>query len=233
MRTAKYSSGQEALRALTARLISLMKAKSERQFNLALSGGETAKLMYELWVDEYSKEIDWGRLHFFWVDERCVAPDNPDSNYGHAKRLLFHPLNISERKIHRIIGENEPEEEARRYAGEVSGLVSELAGHPHFDCIILGVGNDLHTASIFPTGMSLLTDRESYAVSVHPESGQKRVTMTGNVILNDTPLLVPVVGPGKASVIAALDEADFEMNPTPAVYVLSEAKDAVLYAEKY
>lgn len=233
MKTEKYPTGQEALRALTSRLISLMQAKRERQFNLALSGGETAKQMYALWVEEYSEDLDWGRLHFFWVDERCVAPDDPDSNYGHANRLLFHPLNISERHIHRIKGENDPGEEAKRYAEEVSALVPMREGYPHFDCIILGVGNDLHTASIFPHTMSLLTDKRSFAVAKHPESGQKRVTMTGPVILNDSPLFVPVVGPGKAPVIAALDEADFEMYPTPAVYVLSEAKDATLFTEKY
>lgn len=231
METEKHTTGTEALRALTARLASLMEAKRERRFNLALSGGETAKQMYELWVDEYENSLDWGRLHFYWVDERCVPPDSPDSNFGHAKRLLFEPLNIPETHIHRIQGENDPEAEAVRYAAEVEGQVTLRNGLPHFDCIILGVGNDLHTASIFPHVMELLTDSRSYATAAHPESGQIRVTMTGPVILNGTPLLVPVVGSGKANVISALKECDYGKHPTPAVYVLSLAKDAVVYVE--
>lgn len=231
MKTEKHTTGTEALRALTARLASLMEAKRERRFNLALSGGETAKQMYELWVNEYENELDWGRLHFYWVDERCVAPDSPDSNFGHAKRLLFEPLNIAEKHIHRIQGENDPEQEAVRYAAEVEEQVTLRNGLPHFDCIILGVGNDLHTASIFPHDMGLLMDNRSYATAAHPESGQRRVTMTGPVILNDTPLLVPVVGSGKAAVISALKECDYGKHPMPAVYVLSQAKDAVVYVE--
>lgn len=231
MKVEKHHTGQEALRSLTARLIDLMQVKTERRFNLALSGGETAKQMYALWTEEYREAINWGRLHFYWVDERCVAPDSPDSNYGHANSLLFEPLNIAPNHIHRIQGENNPEEEAIRYAAEVNGLVAERNGQPHFDCIILGIGGDLHTASIFPHTMPLLTDSRSYATAAHPESGQIRVTMTGPVILNDTPLLVPVIGKGKASVIEALENPDFEKNPTPAVYVLSKATDAILYTE--
>jgi 6-phosphogluconolactonase len=231
MKTEKQNTGQEALRALTARLIALMDAKAERVFNLALSGGETAKQMYNLWTGEYNDMLDWGRLRFYWVDERCVAPDSPDSNYGHALQLLFEPLNISERHIHRIQGENNPEAEAVRYAAEVESLVPLHNGKPRFDCIILGVGNDLHTASIFPHTMPLLTDLRSYATATHPESGQVRVTMTGSVILNDTPLLVPVLGSGKSAVISALEESDFTKHPTPAIYVCSKAKDVTLYTE--
>ncbi|MDD4115131.1 MAG: 6-phosphogluconolactonase, partial [Massilibacteroides sp.] len=87
MKIVKQYTGQEALRALTDRLINLMNQKSERRFNLALSGGETAKQMFVLWTDEYRELLNWGRLHFYWVDERCVPPDDPESNYGHAERL--------------------------------------------------------------------------------------------------------------------------------------------------
>ncbi len=231
MKTEKYYTGQEALRALTDRLIDLMNQKAERRFNLALSGGETAKQMFALWKDEYRELLNWGRLHFYWVDERCVPPDDPESNYGHAERLLFHPLAIPSHHIHRIQGENNPEQEAVRYTSEVNESVSQLNGQPHFDCIILGVGNDLHTASIFPSTMPLLTEERSFVTSVHPQSGQVRVTMTGPVILNQTPLLVPVIGSGKAAVVTALEKADFELSPTPAVYILSKATDATVYTE--
>lgn len=229
MITEKYNTGHEALRALTVRLIGLMDAKAG-DFNLALSGGETAKQMYELWVKEYADKIDWERLHFYWVDERCVAPDSPDSNYGHAHRLLFAPLYVAESQIHRIKGENNPEEEAIRYAAEVEKHVPSYKGLPHFDCIILGVGNDLHTASIFPHTMDLLTDNRTYATAAHRESGQIRVTMTGPVILNNSPLIVPVIGSGKGTVVDALEHPRYDLHPTPAIYVLSKAKDAILYA---
>lgn len=230
MKIENYKDNKEALRAMTDRLIGYMSRKCEsRPFNLALSGGETAKMMFALWVEEYADKIEWENIRFFWVDERCVAPTHPESNYGHAKKLLFDPLHIPATHVHRIHGEVEPGTEAMRYSRIVKEYLPRHGQLPYFDCIILGIGGDAHTASIFPDTLPLLTDSRNYAVSQHPVTHQYRITMTGPIILNDSPLLVPVLGSGKADMVAGLEKGYAAGNETPAAYILSHAVEATVY----
>lgn len=230
MNIENYKDNKDALRALTDRFIAYMARKEgDKPFNLAMSGGETAKQMFTLWVDEFKDKVDWNRLRFFWVDERCVPPTDPDSNYGYANRLLFEPLNIKKDHIHRIHGEGEPGTEAMRYSRVVKEYLPRHGQLPYFDCIILGIGSDSHTASIFPEDLPLLTDSRNYAVTQHPETGQFRITMTGPLILNGSPLLVPVLGKGKAEPIEGLKLGYSAFNATPAAYILSHAVDSVIY----
>lgn len=225
-----FKDDKEALRAMTSRLIAYMDRKNDGlPFNLALSGGETAKKMFTLWVDEYKDKIDWDMIRFFWVDERCVPPTDPDSNYGHANELLFKPLQIPEDHVHRIDGEVEPGTEAMRYSRIVKEYLPRHGQLPYFDCIILGIGGDAHTASIFPDTLPLLTDSRHYAVSQHPESRQFRITMTGPLILNDSPLLIPVLGAGKKDMLEDLKKGYSASNPTPAAYILTHAVEATVY----
>ncbi|WP_102408936.1 6-phosphogluconolactonase [Parabacteroides bouchesdurhonensis] len=220
---------KSALRAMTDHMARLVQEKGVEPFNLALSGGETAKQMFSLWVDEYRDKIDWNLLRFFWVDERCVPPSSLDSNYGHANRLLFKPLNIPKDHIHRIEGEKEPGAEAMRYSWEVKEYLPLFNLMPTFDCILLGIGDDAHTASIFPTTMEILSDSRNYTVSQHPVSHQYRITMTGTLILNNSPLLIPVFGENKKAVIEHLADRFSPINDTPAAYILSHAVDATVY----
>ena len=191
--------------------MAMIRRKDFAPFNLALSGGETAKHMFSLWVDEYKDKIDWNNIRFFWVDERCVPPTSPDSH------------------IHRIKGENEPGTEAMRYSWVVKEFLPLFNQMPTFDCIILGVGEDSHTASIFPTTMELLSDSRNYAVSQQPSTGQYRITMTGPLILNGAPLLVPILGTNKEPVIQRLSKGYSPSNDTPAAYILSHAVQATIY----
>lgn len=218
---------------MTYHLMELMAQKGGGVFNLALSGGGTAQKMYSLWAKEYRNELNLERLRFYWVDERCVPPSDPESNYGHAQGLLFTPLHVPETHIFRIKGENPPEEETVRYSQIVRQNLSEISGGlPVFDCIILGVGDDLHTASIFPDTPELISDPGLYAVSRHPMTGQQRVTMTGPVILAGAPLLVPVVGEGKESVIRILEEKNKPTRFFSALHVLMNASHATVYVGK-
>ena len=220
---------KSALRAMTDHMARLVQEKGVEPFNLALSGGETAKQMFSLCVDEYRDKIDWNLLRFFWVDERCVPPSSSDSNYGHANRLLFKPMNIPKDHIHRIEGEKEPGAEAMRYSWEVKEYLPLFNLMPTFDCILLGIGDDAHTASIFPTTMEILSDSRNYTVSQHPVSHQYRITMTGTLILNNSPLLIPVFGENKKAVIEHLADRFSPINDTPAAYILSHAVDATVY----
>lgn len=226
----RFKDARDALRALTDTLIRLMEEKKEPvPFNLALSGGGTAKRMFSLWREEYKDKIDWDRLRFFWVDERCVPPSDEESNFGEADRLLLKPLHIPPSHIHRIKGECEPGAEAMRYAWDVKEFLPRFNQLPTFDCIILGVGEDAHTASIFPNTLELLSDSRVYTVSRHPVSGQYRITMTGPLILNGSPLLVPILGKEKEPVLRSLMEGYSPLHPTPAAYILSHAVEATIF----
>lgn len=226
----RFKNDKEALGALTDKLIRLIKEKKEpAPFNLALSGGGTAARMFALWREEYKDKIDWDHLRFFWVDERCVPPDDKESNFGNADRLLFRPLHIPADHIHRIKGECEPGVEAMRYAWEVKEFLPRFNQLPTFDCIILGVGEDAHTASIFPTNLELLSDTRVYAISRHPSTGQYRITMTGQLILNGSPLLIPMLGKNKEPVLHELMQGYSPLHPTPAGYILSHAVEATIF----
>ena len=230
MEIKRYKTSAEALEGLTGLLADLMSARPG-PFHLAISGGDTPKNLFRLWVEAYKDKIDWKQLRFYWVDERCVPPADSESNYGQAKLLLFDPLQIPDEHIFRMKGEVDPVAEAARYATLLDKQLPKVNGLPRFDCIMLGVGGDMHTASIFPGNLALLTVKEAVTTATHPVSGQRRVTLTGPVLLNDVPLLVPVIGPTKAPVVNALAKGLDENNPTPSAYVVSKATSATVITD--
>lgn len=189
---------QDALATAQAFADFLAQKVSENNIvHIALSGGSTPKILFELLADEYDEDIDWEKLHFWWGDERCVPPTDNESNYKMTKELLFDSISIKDSQIHRVLGENEPQEEANRYGEEILKHLPIVNGLPQFDIIMLGMGGDGHTASIFPQEMSLLEDKAICGVANHPESGQKRVTLNGPVINNAQDISFLVTGEGK------------------------------------
>ena len=121
-------------------------------FSVALSGGSTPKIWFDYLAENHVEDIPWNRIHFYWGDERCVAPNDPESNYGITKSHLLDKLSIPDQNIHRIQGELDPIEAAKGYQNEIA---QNLGGNPMFDLIILGMGDDGHTASIFPHEITL------------------------------------------------------------------------------
>lgn len=233
MLTVKFLKDEaEVLNGLTEELLEQLKEVESAPFNLAVSGGGTAKTLFRLWAGEYRFRFDWDVIRFFWVDERCVAPDDDESNYKHACELLLKPLGIPEDHFHRIKGECDPESEAGRYDALVRHRIELRDGKPCFDCIILGVGEDGHTASIFPDTMPLLADSRNYAVSRHPLTGQHRITMTGTLILNAKKLLIPVVGTEKTDVVKRLFDKNGSGEGTPAGDILNRAENAAFYTDR-
>ena len=203
--------------------------KAKKVFNLSVSGGDTAKKIFEV----LSKApIGWGNVRFFWVDERCVAPTDGASNYKHAKELLFDRVGIPEGHVFRMRGEECPISEMERYAKIVAEQVPQKDGFPVFDCSIIGVGPDFHTASIFPNTMKLLNDEEPYAVNKNPETGQWRMTMTGRTILNSKKIFAAILGKKKEQMFKKLLR-DIVQNPdsSPAAYVLAKAEDAEIFTD--
>ena len=135
-----------------------------------------------------------------------------------------------ETHVHRIHGEREPEVEAEHYSELVKWELPGYASCPRFDAIILGIGEDGHTASIFPSTPELLTAKCCYKVSQHPESGQKRITMTGSFILNAKLILIPVLGNAKTSILQRVINAE-ENSVLPAAYIINHAPEAMIFTD--
>ena len=171
---------------------------SGNSFNLAISGGKTPDLLFSVLASKYANSLLWQKIHFWWVDERMVPPGNPESNFGVAQKLLFSQVSIPERNIHRIKGENALEEEALSYSVQIQENLPQQDGWPVFDLVLLGMGDDGHTASIFPDQMYLLNSEHICEVAKHPQSGQKRITLTGKAILHALKVCFLVTGSNKA-----------------------------------
>lgn len=192
--------------------------------SVALSGGSTPALLFRVLVDSYS-EAPWiGKVKFFWVDERCVAPDDPESNYGAAKKLLLDPLGIKDEMVFRIHGENNPADEVARYT---SVLQKELETDGVIDICLLGMGSDGHTASVFPQQISLMTTSIPVAETKNPYSGQRRITMTGKLINNSLTTIFLAHGKEKKDVLKLILD-NRERESFPAGFVIN-AHDGVYW----
>lgn len=176
-------------------------AQNSMNFNIALSGGSTPKTIFQTLSTQYADKIKWGNACLYWGDERCVGPEDPDSNFGMTRKFLISNIQIPSENIHRIRGENDPEFEAAGYGLEIKDNVSMKNGWPSFDLIMLGLGEDGHTASIFPNQLELINSEKICAVAVHPLSGQKRITITGNVINNASRVIFLITGKKKAEIV--------------------------------
>lgn len=172
---------------------------------IAISGGSTPRRTFELLADPaepYLTRIDWPRLLLFWVDERCVPPDSPDSNYRMTRETLLAKVPLSPENIVRIQGELAPEEAAARYESEIRHRFRlEGAELPQFDLIALGMGDDGHTASLFPHSAAL-DELMRLAVANHVEAKIPwRVTLTWPVINRARSVFFLIKDASKASVL--------------------------------
>jgi len=202
----RFKTPLDAVNALVSRIIRISKTTSlqNQPCHIAFSGGSTPKLLFQTLAKSYLDEIDWKLIHIFWVDDRCVPPDHPESNFGMTKAHLLDHVPIPGENIHRIMGEADPEVEADRYSKALLSQIPLDENIPRFDLIILGIGDDGHTASIFPNQMTLLEHDSICAVGIHPASGQKRITLTGKTICYGKEVIFLVTGSGKSSVVAEI-----------------------------
>jgi 6-phosphogluconolactonase len=194
-------------------------AKRRQVLTVALSGGSTPNLLFSLLGDHFSKSVRWEFVHFFWGDERCVPPENEQSNFGMAYEKLFSKIVIPPENIHRIFGENNPDQEAERYSWEILSHTRKRDGLPVFNIIILGLGEDGHTASIFPGHSEMFNSAKICAVAVHPHTYQKRITITGKVINNADSVIFLVTGKKKAEVVEKVVRKSPCSEDLPASYI--------------
>ena len=188
-------------------------------YHCALSGGSTPKLLFDYLAKKYSDSAVWKRVHFYWGDERCVPPTDAESNYKMTEDHLLNLISIPSENIHRVHGENDPEKEADRYANEIMENAPIMKGLPVFDMVILGMGEDGHTASIFPDQMELMSSERLCEVATHPTSGQKRVTFTGHVINSAREVAFLVTGAGKKKRVKEIFTKTGDWHSYPAAHI--------------
>jgi 6-phosphogluconolactonase len=180
---------------------SLLKEELDKKeiVNISLSGGTTPKALFKYWTANYAKTLAWEKIAFFWGDERCVPPEDPMSNYGMTKDLLLDLVEkIDRKKVHRIHGENEPEEEVDWYEDIMDKYLPKENDLPCFDLFMLGLGDDGHTVSIFPNQISLWNSPHNCIEAKHPETWMPRISMTGRIVNNARNIAFLVTGKNKA-----------------------------------
>ena len=229
-----YENAENTSRAVAELIkeMSLAKKTSDEKLNIAVSGGSTPKQLFTLLGDEYEKLIPWQVVRFFWVDERCVEPTHPESNFGLTYDTLLQRTFIKAENVFRMKGEDQPDDEAKRYQDVLWKELPAKYGFPVFDLILLGMGEDGHTASIFPNDMSLLSSEFSVGVGVHPLTGQKRITLTGKTINNASKVVFLLTGDSKAEILKQIINHEPLAQLYPAAHVHNQNGIVDFYIDK-
>ena len=202
-------SNPEELALASARLFAakVAEAVSKRgTARVAISGGSTPQAVFKLLADPahpFMNTVPWDKLQLFWVDERCVPPDNPESNYGVCKQLLLDEVAIPSANVHRMEGELAPEEAASRYESTLRNTLKlEGAESPAFDLLLLGMGDDGHTASLFPHTEALHEIGRLCVANHVPQKDTWRISLTFPVINQASEVVFQLAGAAKTDVVA-------------------------------
>ena len=181
-------------------------------FTIALSGGSTPRAAYSrLASEDLAGQVDWSRVYVFWGDERCVPPDDPQSNYRMAKETLLDRVPIPADQIHRIKGEDEPERAAAEYEQTLRALPTT-----RLDLVLLGLGEDGHTASLFP-GQPAVHETKRWVLAMPAPIGDMwRVTLTPAVLNQARNVTFVVSGASKSFRLAQVLEGPFDPDVLPA-----------------
>ncbi len=176
--------------------------------NISLSGGSTPKHIFGFIAhSDYASQINWKHLHFWWGDERCVSPKHEQSNYGEAMRLLFSQVLIPADNLHPIHGELLPEKACIDFKDEMEACLPlcTVSGkvRPIYDWVILGIGEDGHTASLFP-GCTDSETSQNAVLAYHPDTQQARVSLSAPAICAAKRVTYLALGEGKKQIVAVL-----------------------------
>ena len=176
------------------------------RFLIALSGGTTPETLYRaLTSPAFADRFDWSRTTFFFSDERGVPPDDSRSNYALANNTLFAPLKIAHSQVYRMAGEScDPQTAASEYEQQLRRATTTSPPTPTLDLVLLGLGEDGHTASLFPGSPALRDNQSLIAVTQSPKDPPTRLTMTLGAINRANVILFLVAGTGKAGVVRAI-----------------------------
>jgi 5-dehydro-2-deoxygluconokinase len=217
-----YADRETLIRREAERIVKLARdaTAARGRFSLALSGGSTPRPLYTLLATPvYASRIDWSRVHVFWGDERCVPPDHPDSNFRMTREALLEHVPIPWANVHRIHGEDEPEAAARAYEQTVRAHFGVAQGPPaqSFDLVLLGMGTDGHTASLFP-GTPALHEQQRWVRANHVTAPRDmwRITLTPVVLNAAMEVTFLVAGSNKADRLWDVLEGPTRSPPFPA-----------------
>ena len=199
------------------------------KFTFALSGGTTPGKMYGLLVSEpYRGQIDWSAVHFFWSDERCVAADDPQSNYHLAQEVLLSKLNLRPDQVHRVPADRPDREQAAAdYEAEIRKVVG--GDTPAFDLIQLGMGPEAHTASLFPHQPSLREERRLIMPVSVPKPPPDRLTFTPPLLHSARHILFLATGADKAEALHEVLEGADNPEEYPSQGIVRQAKGEVVW----
>lgn len=213
--TIEVAPDHEASSRRAAEIIARAVAKqpAPERFAFVIPGGSGPRRLFELLAEGFPDPLPWSRIHVFWSDERCVPPDDPQSNYGAARRLLLSRAPVPESNVHRILGEASPAEAAAAYRRELSEFFG--AALPAFDLALLGLGRDGHTCSLFP-GSPLLQSDRAVEPADSPEGVRHRVTLTPAALAGCRTVVFLVSGAEKARPVAETLEGPEEPGRFPA-----------------
>ena len=203
------------------------------RFTVALSGGSTPKHLYSLLASHgYKEQIPWNNIHLFWGDERCVPPDHPESNFGMVRGSLLSKIKISPENIHRMAGEREPQAAAAEYEKHLQEFFGlETGALPRLDLILLGIGEDGHTASLFPGSDALNESRRLVIAPFIEKLNAYRLTLTLPVLNSGAENWFLVTGSSKAVALKEILSGSSELpaakvQPTNGKLIWFITKDA-------
>ena len=225
------SLAEAAARFIVAKCVQAL--SDHEHFTLALSGGSTPRRLYELLADpekEFRSQLDWARTHFFWTDERFVPPDHADSNFRMTNEAMLSKVGVPQENIHRVMTESSnPEKVAEEYSRDIRSFFKPQ-NLPRFDLILLGVGTDGHTASLFPETNAVTETQKLVAAIWVKKLESFRITMTLPVLNNAKSVVFLVSGSDKARIVdEVLDKkADYparkvQPNAGELVWMMDEA----------
>jgi 6-phosphogluconolactonase len=204
---------EAAVRAATARGVA----------RIAISGGTTPKTMFALLADPaepFLKQVPWDKIELYWVDERCVPPDNIESNYRMTNEALLSKVPLPAKRVYRMEGEAEPEVAAARYESTIRNTFKlEGAETPTFDLVLLGMGDDGHTASLFPH-TEALHEMSHIVVPNHvPQKDAWRITLTWPVINQGREVAFLIEGPAKTQVLHDVFLGPYQPETYPSQFI--------------
>jgi 6-phosphogluconolactonase len=233
-----FPNSEDLARAAAEHFVARCREAVERRgsFTVALSGGSTPKLLFELLADSnepFRDQIPWPNIHFFWSDERHVPPDHPDSNYRMANEALLSHVNSI---VHRIPSENP---DAVAAANEYEQTIVQVTNQtlPRLDLIFLGLGTDGHTASIFPGSEVLHETKRLVAAPYVEKFNSYRITMTLPLLNNGASVVFLVSGAEKAEIVKSVLEGENKypaqaVKPTNGELIWMLDKEAAAYLSR-
>jgi len=204
--------------------------KTKGRFSVALAGGSTPQKSYQLLASPLNaNHVNWSKVHLFWGDERCVPPDDNESNYHMVKETLLKQIDIPASHIHRMEGELNPENAAHRYQNLLKDFFGEI---PQFDLVILGMGADGHTASLFPGTEALHETSDWVSANYVDKLAAWRITLTYNIINHAHTITFVVSGANKAETLNKVLEGQYKPDLYPSQRIQPDHGELNWYIDK-